>query len=86
MTARDYEEVKKQYFKRVQVIERYDWREKYIQPLNFFLCPITGAIMVDPVRLCTSTTCERSTIEAWFDDGNETDPETKKVVEDIDLR
>ena len=42
--------------------------------------------MVDPVRLCTSTTCERSTIEAWFDDGNETDPETKKVVEDIDLR
>ncbi|KAL3030944.1 hypothetical protein AAZX31_02G001600 [Glycine max] len=84
--ARDYEEVKKQYFRRVQVIERYDSREKYIRPLNSFLCPITGAVMVDPVSLCTGTTCERSAIEAWFDDGNRIDPETKEVLEDTTLR
>ncbi|KAK7393739.1 hypothetical protein VNO78_22303 [Psophocarpus tetragonolobus] len=84
--ARDYEEVKKQYFKRVQVIERYDSREKYILPLNSFLCPITGAVMIDPVSLCTGTTCERSAIEGWFDDGNKTDPETKEVLEDTTLR
>ncbi|RDX72797.1 putative U-box domain-containing protein 42, partial [Mucuna pruriens] len=84
--ARDYEEVKKQYFRRVQVIERYDSREKYIPPLNSFLCPITGAVMVDPVSLCTGTTCERSAIEAWFDDGNRTDPETEEVLEETTLR
>ncbi|XP_061365602.1 U-box domain-containing protein 44-like [Gastrolobium bilobum] len=84
--ARDYEEVKKQYFERVQVIERYDSREKYILPLNSFLCCITGAVMVDPVSLCTGTTCERSAIEAWFDDGNRTDPDTKEVLEDTSLR
>ncbi|KAG5063789.1 hypothetical protein JHK85_004972 [Glycine max] len=43
------------------------------------------AIMVDAVRLCSSTTCERSAIEAWFDDGNRADPETKEVVEDTGL-
>ncbi|KAJ1398902.1 Zinc finger, RING/FYVE/PHD-type [Sesbania bispinosa] len=84
--ARDYEEVKNQYIERVQVIERYDPREKYILPLKSFLCCITGAVMVDPVSLCTGTTCERSAIEAWFYDGNRTDPETKEVLEDTTLR
>lgn len=84
--ARDYEEVKKQYFERVQVIERYDPREKCIDPLKSFLCCITGNIMVDPVSLCTGTTCERSAIEAWFDNGKRTDPETKEVLEDTNLR
>jgi len=84
--ARDYEEVKNQYFERVQVIERYDSREKYIQPLNSFLCRINGAVMVDPVSLSTGTTCERSAIEGWFYDGNRTDPETKEVLEDTSLR
>ena len=42
--------------------------------------------MVDPVSLCTGTTCERSAIEAWFDDGNRIDPETKEVLEDTTLR
>jgi hypothetical protein len=84
--ARDYEEVKKQYFKRVQVIERYGSRERYIPPLNSFLCSITGEVMVDPVSLCTGTTCERSAIEVWFDDGNLTDPKTEEVLEDTTLR
>lgn len=84
--ARDYEEVKTQYFERLQVIERYGSRENYILPLNSFLCCITGAVMDDPVSLCTGTTCERSAIEAWFHDGNKNDPETKEVLEDTTLR
>ncbi|MED6143749.1 hypothetical protein PIB30_008695 [Stylosanthes scabra] len=84
--ARDYEGVKKQYFERVQAIERYDSRETYISPFNPFLCSITGAVMVDPVSLCTGTTCERSAIEDWFHNGNRTDPETYEVLEDTTLR
>ncbi|XP_015940595.1 U-box domain-containing protein 43 [Arachis duranensis] len=84
--ARDYEGVKKQYFERVQVIERYDSRERYILPLNPFLCSITGVVMVDPVSLCTGTTCERSAIEDWFHNGNRTDPETNEVLEETTLR
>ncbi|XP_054822608.1 U-box domain-containing protein 43-like [Prosopis cineraria] len=84
--ARDYEEVKKQYYERLQVIERYNSREKYIEPLNSFLCCITGTVMVDPVSLCTGTTCERYAIESWFDSGMRTDPETKEILEDTKLR
>ena len=32
-----------------------------------------------------STTCERSAIEAWFDDGNRANPKTKEVVEETGL-
>ncbi|KAI5421595.1 hypothetical protein KIW84_045137 [Lathyrus oleraceus] len=85
-TASDFEEVKKQYFQRVQVIERYGSREKYIPPLNSFYCSITEVVMVDPISLCTGTTCERSTIEVWFHDGNMTDPKMKEVLEDTTLR
>ncbi|MCI16451.1 U-box domain-containing protein 44-like, partial [Trifolium medium] len=42
--------------------------------------------MVDPVSLCTGTTCERSAIEGWFYDGNSTDPDTNEVLEDLSLR
>ncbi|KAI5421591.1 hypothetical protein KIW84_045133 [Lathyrus oleraceus] len=52
-TTSDFEEVKKQYFQRVQVIERYGSREKYIPPLNSFRCSITKVVMVDRVSLCT---------------------------------
>ncbi|KAI5421597.1 hypothetical protein KIW84_045139 [Lathyrus oleraceus] len=85
-TASDFGEVKKQYFQRVQVKERYGSREKCIPPLNYFRCSITEAVMVDPVSLCTGTTCERSAIEVWFDDGNMTDPKTNEVLEDTTLR
>lgn len=84
--ARDYEEVKKQYYERLQVIERYSSREKSIEPLNSFLCCITGTVMVDPVSLETGTTCERYAIENWFDSGMRTDPETEEVLKDTKLR
>lgn len=84
--ARDYEEVKKQYFQRLQVIEGYDAREECIHPLNSFICPISGKVMDDPVSLCTGTTCERAAVESWFDNGNRTDPETGEMLEDTSLR
>ncbi|KAG6727145.1 U-box domain-containing protein 44-like isoform X1 [Carya illinoinensis] len=84
--ARDYEEVKKQYRQRRQVIERYDDREEYIPPLNSFLCCICRSVMTDPVSLCTGTTCERDAIIAWLDSGKRTDPETGEVLEDVSLR
>ncbi|OMO54718.1 Armadillo [Corchorus capsularis] len=85
--ARDYEEMKRQYFQRAQVIERYDAREEYIPPLKPFICRITGTVMVDPVSLSTGTTCERSAIEAWLGrKEDKTDPETGDVLQDISLR
>ncbi|MBA0830847.1 hypothetical protein Goarm_015348 [Gossypium armourianum] len=85
-TARDFEEMKKQYFQRAQVIERYDTQKEYIPPLKPFKCRISGEVMVDPVSLCTGTTCERAAIEAWFDCGKKTDPDTGDVLEDTSLR
>lgn len=84
--ARDYEEVRKQYFQRLQVIERYDSMEDYIEPLTPFICPITGTVMVDPVSLSTGTTCERAAIEAWLDRGEKMDPGTGSILEDTSLR
>ncbi|EXB44184.1 Putative U-box domain-containing protein 42 [Morus notabilis] len=83
--ARDYEEVKRRYNQRVQAIERYSSREEYIQPLKSFLCCINGTVMVDPVSLCTGTTCERAAIAARFESGERTDPDTREVLEDTSL-
>ncbi|KAJ7954808.1 RING-type E3 ubiquitin transferase [Quillaja saponaria] len=84
--ARDYEEVKKQYLERVQVIARYGAMQRYIPPLNSFKCHINRAVMVDPVSLCTGTTYERASIESWLDSGERTDPETGEFLEDTTLR
>ncbi|KAM7255776.1 hypothetical protein ACFE04_011517 [Oxalis oulophora] len=84
--ARDYEEVKKQYYQRVKVIERYNTSEEYISPLKAFICCINETVMLDPVSLCTGTTCERAAIQALFDRGEKTDPETHEVLEDFSLR
>ncbi|XP_031113853.1 U-box domain-containing protein 43-like isoform X2 [Ipomoea triloba] len=84
--ARDYEEVRNKYFQRVKIIERYDPREEYIQPFKAFICCITKEIMVDPVSLCTGTACERAAIQAWFDFGENTDPETGEVLQDFSYR
>ncbi|KAJ8547312.1 hypothetical protein K7X08_010898 [Anisodus acutangulus] len=48
--ARDYEEVRSQYFQRVSIIDGYDPKEEYIQPFKAFICCITGTIMVDPAK------------------------------------
>lgn len=83
--ARDYEEVKSRYHQRVMVIEKYDSRED-IPPLNAFTCPINGTVMIDPVSLPTGTTCERTAIEGWLNQGRRTDPETGESLQDTSLR
>ncbi|KAL2453405.1 U-box domain-containing protein 43 [Abeliophyllum distichum] len=84
--ARDYEEVRNQYFQRLEVIGRYDSREEYIQPFKAFTCRITGTVMVDPVSLCTGTACERTALEDWFERGEKTDPETGEILQDSSYR
>lgn len=84
--ARDYEEVNNQYQQRLKVVERYNPREEYIEPFKAFYCCITGAVMADPVSLCTGTACERSALEAWFQRGEGTDPETGEALEDFSWR
>ncbi|KAF8388160.1 hypothetical protein HHK36_026826 [Tetracentron sinense] len=85
--AKDHEEVKMQYIKRIQAIERYETWQVDIPHLKSFICPIDGTtVMVDPVSLCTGTTCERASIEAWFDRGERTDPDTGQFLDDITLR
>ncbi|XP_058086052.1 U-box domain-containing protein 44-like [Magnolia sinica] len=84
--ANDQEEVKEQYYRRVQTIEKYK-QDEYIPPLKSFMCPIEQtAVMVDPVSLCTGTTCERAAIESWIISGQRRDPETGQYLEDLTLR
>jgi hypothetical protein len=47
---------------------------------NEFLCPITGQIMVYPVTTSGGHTYEWSAISRWFRQGKNTDPATKKVL------
>ncbi|GER54779.1 U-box domain-containing protein [Striga asiatica] len=84
--ARDYEHVKDQYLQRVKMIERYDSKEEFIEPFKPFFCCITGNVMVDPVSLCTGTACEREALEAWFERGENKDPETGEIIEDFTYR
>lgn len=84
--ATDQEEIKHHYQRRVQTIENYATQDESIKPLNSFMCPITGTVMVDPVSLFTGTTCERAAIETWFEFGHTIDPETHQVLEDFSLR
>ncbi|KAI3993157.1 hypothetical protein MKX01_009900 [Papaver californicum] len=82
--AKDQEEIKQQYVERLRVIRTI---EGYIPPLNSFICPIgKSTVMVDPVSLSTGTTCERAAIEAWFESGKKTDPQTGHLLDDFSVR
>ncbi|KAG9451899.1 hypothetical protein H6P81_004803 [Aristolochia fimbriata] len=83
--AANDKEVRSQYFLRLQTIDKYA-EEEYIPPLKAFKCPINRTVMVEPVSLCTGTTCEKQAIKAWFDCGMTTDPETGDELEDFSLR
>ncbi|GFY97758.1 hypothetical protein Acr_12g0002990 [Actinidia rufa] len=84
--ARDYEQIREQYFQRVQYVDRYDPREECIPPFQAFICCISRTVMDDPVSLCTGTSCERTALEAWFERGEKTDPETGDLLEDFSYR
>lgn len=84
--ARDYEEIREKYMQRLKWIQRYDLREEEIKPFKAFVCCITKDVMVDPVSLCTGTSCERRALEDWFARGEKTDPETGDILEDLSYR
>lgn len=48
---------------------------------SFFKCPISLDVMKSPVSLCTGISYDRSSIQTWLDDGNNTCPATMQVLE-----
>ncbi|BBN16987.1 hypothetical protein MPTK1_7g11020 [Marchantia polymorpha subsp. ruderalis] len=51
----------------------------------YFRCPISLDLMRDPVSLCTGVSYDRSSIEKWLSDGNNTCPATMQVLDNHDL-
>ncbi|KAF8377147.1 hypothetical protein HHK36_030520 [Tetracentron sinense] len=52
----------------------------YITVPSFFKCPISLDVMKSPVSLCTGVTYDRSSIQRWLDNGNNTCPATMQVL------
>ncbi|KAL5715018.1 hypothetical protein ACHQM5_016907 [Ranunculus cassubicifolius] len=52
----------------------------FITVPSFFKCPISLDVMKSPVSLCTGVTYDRSSIQAWLDNGNNTCPATMQVL------
>lgn len=57
----------------------------YIAVPSFFRCPISLDVMKSPVSLCTGVTYDRSSIQRWLDDGNNTCPATMQVLHSKDF-
>ncbi|KAK6922843.1 U-box domain [Dillenia turbinata] len=52
---------------------------------SFFRCPISLDVMKSPVSLCTGVTYDRSSIQKWLDNGNNTCPATMQVLQSKDF-
>jgi hypothetical protein len=52
---------------------------------NAFVCPITHAVMVDPVVATDGHTYERAAVERWFADGRATSPVTNARLRSLTL-
>lgn len=50
-----------------------------------FLCPITLEIMTDPVIIASGQTCERESIEKWFESNRNTCPKTRQTLAHLSL-
>ncbi|OVA11606.1 Armadillo [Macleaya cordata] len=57
----------------------------FITVPNFFKCPISLDVMKSPVSLCTGVTYDRSSIQKWLDNGNNTCPATMQVLQSKDF-
>ncbi|XP_004503957.1 U-box domain-containing protein 27-like [Cicer arietinum] len=57
----------------------------YITVPSFFRCPISLDVMKSPVSLCTGVTYDRSSIQRWLDNGNNTCPATMQVLQSKDF-
>ncbi|XP_015072988.1 U-box domain-containing protein 21-like [Solanum pennellii] len=51
---------------------------------SHFKCPISLDLMSDPVTLSTGITYDRVSIETWIENGNQTCPITKKVLNTLE--
>ncbi|KAK8935267.1 U-box domain-containing protein 43 [Platanthera zijinensis] len=80
------ERIRKQYDLISNLVEKSRIHNGMIKEYNASLCPITKSVMVNPVILCNGTTYEREAIEAWFLQGNTTDPHTGETLEDLALK
>jgi hypothetical protein len=54
-------------------------------PPDEFKCPISSRLMCDPVVIASGQTFERTYIQKWFDEGNETCPKTKMKLVHLSL-
>lgn len=52
---------------------------------SFFRCPISLDVMKSPVSLCTGVTYDRTSIQTWLDNGNNTCPATMQPLETKDF-
>ncbi|XP_068664135.1 U-box domain-containing protein 27-like [Aristolochia californica] len=57
----------------------------YLSVPNFFRCPISLDVMKSPVSLSTGVTYDRSSIQTWLDNGNNTCPATMQVLQTKDF-
>ncbi|XP_061345112.1 U-box domain-containing protein 27 [Gastrolobium bilobum] len=57
----------------------------YITVPSLFRCPISLDVMKSPVSLCTGVTYDRSSIQRWLDNGNNTCPATMQVLHSKDF-
>ncbi|TYI05748.1 hypothetical protein ES332_A10G111300v1 [Gossypium tomentosum] len=54
-------------------------------PPEEFKCPISSRLMYDPVVIASGQTFERTWIQKWFDDVNDTCPKTKMKLDHLSL-
>ncbi|KAE8662869.1 RAD-like 6 [Hibiscus syriacus] len=54
-----------------------------IIPPEEFKCPISSRLMYDPVVIASGQTFERTWIQKWFDDGNDTCPKTEMKLDHL---
>ncbi|XP_034674262.1 U-box domain-containing protein 27-like [Vitis riparia] len=57
----------------------------FINIPSFFKCPISLDVMKSPVSLCTGVTYDRSSIQTWLDNGNNTCPATMQILPSKDF-
>ncbi|KAL6346062.1 hypothetical protein AAG906_025342 [Vitis piasezkii] len=57
----------------------------FITVPSLFRCPISLDVMKSPVSLCTGVTYDRSSIQRWLDNGNNTCPATMQVLHSKDF-
>jgi len=52
-----------------------------LSTFSFFRCPISLDVMKFPINLSTGVTYDRSSIQRWLDNGNNTCPATMQVLQ-----